>query len=53
MTAHIVASILLLILHVKTTIPAGMFSVFGSSISSADTSFVKLSVKDYYCIFRY
>ena len=29
----------------KTTIPAGMFSVFGSSITSADTALVKLSVK--------
>ena len=42
-----------LILHVKTGIPAGMFSTFGSSISSANTSLVKSSVKDYECNFRY
>ena len=32
----IIARSLLLILHVKTSIPAGMFSVFGSSISSGN-----------------
>ena len=37
----------------KTSIPAGMFSVFGASVSAANTASVKLSVKDYECSFRY
>ena len=43
---------IVLILHVKPSIPAGMLSTqFGSSVSSANTSLVKSSVKDHECNF--